>query len=112
MKKRKETSTETKTKRREGTKLKIPVRREYLNKKACLREARKLKRAGKLRNMSKRQIAREIYFHAVMNDYCDRTGKHRHWKKHADPINLRDGGDTLLRRAAYMACWVTKRDKK
>lgn len=104
MKKRMEDSADVK--------LSIPVQREFLHKKACLREARELKRSGKLCGMSERQIAREIFFHAVMDDYCDRTGKHSRWKTHADPINLRDGGDTLPRRAAYMACWIVKRGAK
>lgn len=92
-------------------KMSIPVRQEYLNKQACLREANRLKREGKIHGMSKRQIAREIYFHAVMFHYCDRTNRHGWWREHADPINLRDGGDTLLRRAAYAACWIMKRNK-
>ncbi len=92
-------------------KMSIPVRQEYLNKQACLREANRLKREGKIHGMSKRQIAREIYFHAVMFHYSDRTNRHGWWREHADPINLRDGGDTLLRRAAYAACWIMKRNK-
>ena len=92
-------------------KLSIPVRREYLDKKECLREAHRLKHDGMIHGMSKKQIAREIYFHAVMFHYCNRTNRHGWWREHADPINLHDGGDTLLRRAAYAVCWIMKRNK-
>lgn len=87
------------------TKTKIPIRREFLNKKACLREAKKLLKEGKIHGMSRKQLAKEIYFHAAMYDYCERTGRFTKWKEHADPINLRDGGDTRRRRAAYEVCW-------
>ena len=103
MKKRIDSSTKVK--------LSIPVRHEYLDKKACLREAHELKREGKIHGMSKKQIAREIYFHAVMFHYCNRTNRQGWWREHADPINLRDGGDKLLRRAAYAVCWIVKRNK-
>ena len=89
----------------------IPVRPEFLNKDACLEEARKLQSEGHLNAMTEKQIAREIYFHAVMLHYCDRKNRQGWWREHADPINLHDGGDTLLRRAAYAVCWIMKRNK-
>lgn len=88
------------------TTVSIPVRREHMNKKVCLKEAKKLLRQGKIHGMSKRQLAREIYFHAVMYYYCERTGRFPKWKEHANPINLHDGGDSRKRRAAYAACWA------
>ena len=91
--------------------LTIPVRREYLNKKACRKEARKILREGKVQGMSVRQLAREIYFHAVIYYFCERTGRFDWIKMKADPIDLCDGGDKLLRRAVFAAGWKLRRGR-
>lgn len=94
-----------------GNTVSIPVRREFLNKEACREEARKLLREGTVRGMSEKQIARELFSHAVVFYYCDRTGRFRMLKEHASPVDMRDGGDTPLMRAAFAACWLLKRKK-
>lgn len=91
--------------------LTIPVYQEYLNKKACRKEAQELLREGKIIGMSEKQLAREIYSHAVVFYYCDRTGGLPKWKEHANPIDLHDGGDAWLKRVAYAACWLLRPDK-
>ena len=90
-------------------KVSIPVRREFLDKQECLKEARKLLREGALRGMNEKQIARELYSHAVVFYFCERTGRFAFLKKHASPIDMRDGGDILPSRIAFAACWFLRR---
>ena len=89
-------------------KLALPIDRKYLNKEACREEARKLLQEGWVCGMSEKQIAQEIYSHAAVFYYCERTGRFTRLMKYADPIDLRDGGDNLLRRLGYAACWLLK----
>ena len=87
----------------------IPVRRDFLDKNACREEARKLLREGTVCGMSEKQIARELYSHAVVFYFCERTGRFRFLKEHASPIDMRDGGDNPLMRAAFAMCWMLRR---
>ena len=93
-------------------KVSIPVRREFLDKQECLKEARKLLCDGTLCGMNEKQIARELYSHAVVYYFCDRTGRFLFLKEHASPIDMRDGGDNPLMRAAFAACWVLRPFRK
>ena len=93
-------------------KVSIPVRREFLDKQECLKEARELLHEGTLRGMNEIQIARELYSHAVVYYFCDRTGKFAFFKEHASPIDMHDGGDNPLMRAAFTACWVLRPFRK
>ena len=86
--------------------LSIGVKREFLKKETCIDEARRILSAGKIRNMSELQLAREIYFHALAFYFCERTGLFRKMRMHADPIDLHDGGDTPLRRFMFAASWI------
>ena len=88
----------------------IPVRPEFLNKDACLEEARKLQSEGHLNAMTEKQIAREIYSHAVVYYYCDRTGRFPFLKGRANPIDMRDGGDILPSRIAFAALWALRHE--
>lgn len=95
----------------------IDVRREFLDKKACLDEARRILREGIISGMSEKQLASEIYFHALAFFFCERTGLFRGMKEHAHPIDLNDGGDLLRRRIVYATLWkipvrFRKRHKK
>lgn len=95
----------------------IDVRREFLDKKACLDEARRILREGIVSGMSEKQLASEIYFHALAFFFCERTGLFQGMKEHAHPIDLNDGGDLLRRRIVYAALWkipvrFRKRHKK
>ena len=92
--------------------LSIRVRKEYLNKDACMIEAQRIISEGKVRNMSELQLAREIYFHALAFFFCERTGLMPFIKKHADPIDIHDGGDFLLMRIVFAFFWmITKRKR-
>ena len=89
-------------------KLKIDVKREYLNKEECLAMARRLLREGAVKGMSVKQLASEIYFHAAAFYFCEKAKylpRLRELREHANIIDLDDGGDTRIRRAAYAAVW-------
>jgi hypothetical protein len=63
--------------------------------------------------MNEKQLASEIYFHAVIYYRFRKPGLFRasfaKWAvRHADPVNLRDGGDRILRRIIYSACWAVR----
>ncbi|MBR1986243.1 MAG: hypothetical protein IKK28_04585 [Mogibacterium sp.] len=62
--------------------------------------------------MSELQLAREIYCHALAFFLCDKMLPLRWVKKYADPIDMRDGGDKLLRRAVFAASWIMTGRKK
>ena len=87
----------------------IPVDTRFLNKKNCLAEADRILSAKHIEGMSRAKLAREIFFHASVYDLCMRTGRFRWLKAHSDPINLNDGGDTLLRRICYRLMWKLRR---
>ncbi len=89
----------------------LPVREELLTKNGALAEARRLLADGYIEEMSERALAGELYFHARAAAYCRSRKKTPlldlfHVREKADPIDLRDGGDTLLRRAFYWICWM------
>ena len=86
-------------------KLKIDVKREYLNKEECLAMARRLLREGAVKGMSVKQLACEIYFHAAAFYFCEKAKYLPRLREHANIIDLDDGGDTRIRRAAYAAVW-------
>ena len=92
--------------------LSIRVRKEFLNKDACMEEARKIVSGGKISGMSELQLAREIYSHALAFYISDKVF-FLHWvKKYADPIDMRDGGDTPFRRFAFASSWIITKGKK
>ena len=92
--------------------LSIRVRKEYLDKDLCMAEARKILSEGKVRRMSELQLAREIYFHALAFFFCEKVFFLRWVNKYADPIDMRDGGDTPFRRFIFAASWnMTKGNK-
>jgi hypothetical protein len=86
-------------------KLKIDVKREYLNKEECLAMARRLLREGAVKGMSVKQLASEIYFHAAAFYFCEKAKYLPRLREHANIIDLDDGGDTRITRAAYAAVW-------
>ena len=90
----------------------IKVRKEFLRKDACMEEARKIISEGRISGMSELQLAREIYSHALAFYISDKVF-FLHWvKKYADPIDMRDGGDTPFRRFAFAASWIMTKGKK
>ena len=92
--------------------LSLRVKKEYLNKDACLEVARKIVSEGKISGMSELQLAREIYFHALAFFFCDKVFPLRWVKKYADPIDMQDGGDRLLRRFVFASAWIMAKGKK
>ena len=84
----------------------IKVKREYLDKSVCREEARRIIREGHIKGMSEGQLAREIFFHALIYYACGDRRMFRRLKEHADPIDLTDGGDTMFRKAAFAASWM------
>lgn len=86
--------------------MQIKVKREYLNKDACLREARRLLAEGQIRDMNELQLAREIYCHALVHFLSEKAGMFSWVRKYTDPIDLQSGGDKRLRRAVYAASWA------
>ena len=87
------------------SKISIPVRRAFLNKRTCRREAKRILSEGLINGMSEMELAREIYFHALAFYFCEKTGLFPEIKKHADPIDLRDDGDTDFRRSVFALLW-------
>ena len=83
----------------------LDVRKDFLNRKKCLEEARRLIIEGRVSGMSEEQLASEIYFHAAAYYFCKKTGLLPRVKSHAHPIDLHDGGDMLRRRIVYSALW-------
>ena len=90
----------------------INVKKEFLNKKTCREEARKMIRSGMVTGMSEMQLAREIYFHANMFYFTEKTGFPKMIRSHANPIDIHDGGDTLFRRVFFTASWLIPDRKK
>lgn len=83
----------------------LDVKREYLNRKVCMDEARRLLRDGAVTGMSVRQLAGEIYFHAVAFYMSEKIGNLPRIRSHAETIDIDDGGDTSFRRVVYGATW-------
>jgi hypothetical protein len=103
-------------------KIKLPVKREYLRRDACIAKAREILDQGLISRMNEKQLASEIYFHAVIYYRFNEKYKAKIIRKpgmfrasfaqwavrHADPVNIRDGGDRILRRIIYSACWAVR----
>ena len=96
-----------KTKRK---KYALSVRREFLSKRVCLLEAERILKEEHIKLMTRKQIAREIYFHAVMFYFALSLESFHirltYIKKHADPINLADHGDTAFRKLCFHVVWL------
>ena len=91
--------------------LSVNVRKDFLNKKVCMDEARKIISEKKISGMSELQLAREIYFHALAFFICDKIFFLRWIKRFANPIDMQDGGDTPLRRVIFAAFWIITKGK-
>lgn len=88
----------------------LPAEIALVSKKNCIERAEKILRNGEITDMSVTGLAAELYFHACMSKISDPFAK-RHipfftWlKKHADPIDLVSGGDTLFRKIIFRLYW-------
>ena len=89
--------------------LSIRVRKEFLNKAACMEEARKIVSERKISGMTELQLAHENYSHALAFYICDKIFFLKWVKKYADPIDMCDGGDKPFRRFLFASSWkITK----
>ncbi len=89
----------------------------YLNKDTCLNKADILIRSYQVRGMTKYQIAKEIYAHAVIYyaspalllSLSPIVGAPllNYLRSHANPIDIADGGDSESRETIYNAIWNT-----
>ena len=77
----------------------------FLNKKNCIEEADRILANRHVEGMSRTRLAKEIYFHASVYDFCTRTGRLNWFRARANPIDLNDGGDRLFRRVCYHLYW-------
>ena len=88
----------------------LPYEPIYLSKQACLDKARILRHTRVLEEMSEKEIAREIFFHAVVCRLCEKLERWhirlRYLKAKADPIDLSDARDTLFRRFCFRVVWL------
>ena len=89
----------------------LTVRDDLLTKKGALAEARRILADRYIEEMSEKALACELYFHARIAAYCRMRRRTPlldlfRVREKTDPIDLRDGGDTLLRRAFYRLFWM------
>lgn len=105
--------TEDEMKLIEGGDAHIPMDSYYLDKTHCKQLARRLIDNGKVTDMTQLQIAQEIYAHAVAY-YSESTLRDipgigdsiaDYLVEHAEVVDIADGGDTAVRRAAYTLIW-------
>ena len=89
--------------------LAVGISEKMLTKKECMAKARQIIREGRISQMSDKALAHELYFHAWFQKTFKRYSGHNrtldHMLKSADPADLEDGGDTLLRRCVYWIIW-------
>lgn len=88
----------------------LPVRRGFLDKRICLKEAEQILHNRYILHMTRKQLAAEIYFHALVYHWCGILEKLHlpvHTiKRHANPIDLSDHGDTPFRQFCYNVIWL------
>lgn len=96
----------------EGGSISIDMQSTFLNKQICLNTAEFLLAAGAVKNMTQLQIAQEIYGHAVayyaasgLQGLGIDNGVIQSLISDAHPIDIVDGGDTLVRQAAFAIIW-------
>ncbi|MBQ8994639.1 MAG: hypothetical protein IJ091_02375 [Oscillospiraceae bacterium] len=84
---------------------------EYLSKKNCLKKAREIIDNHFINGMTELEISREIFFHAWAYHFAVWAEQRKlHMfsivRRAADPIDLADGGDTMIRRFIYLVFWM------
>ena len=87
-----------------------PAAVSLLKRKNCLKKAEEIINEKLISGMSREEIAKELYFHASVYHICRFLAKYRirfRWLlRHADPIDLADGGDVWYRRAVFNLWWL------
>lgn len=93
-----------------------PAAAELLQRKNCLHKADEIIKDELISGMSRKDIAKELYFHASVYHICRFLEKHHirfSWLlRHADPIDLADGGDVWYRRAVFSLWWLMPEIRK
>lgn len=95
----------------EGIHLKIES--SYREKDNCLKKAEELILRNDVKDMTERKLAKEIFAHAVAYYKAEKFKNipvigekvYNYLIKHANPIDIVDGGDTLIRRIEYNIVW-------
>lgn len=97
----------------------IAMSSSYRNKTTCRQLARRLIDNGKVTGMTQLQIAQEVFAHAVAY-YSESTLRDipgigdsiaDYLVEHAEIVDIADGGDTTIRRAAYSVIWAFMPDE-
>lgn len=97
----------------EGGAKNVKMSTNFLDKTYCSWYAGMMLRHSEVSGMGQKEIAQELYAHAVCYYWYDPNGnffksnplsKTLH-EKGADGIYIDDGGDTFVRKAFYVACW-------
>ena len=87
-----------------------PAAAELLKRRNCLHKADEIISEKLISGMSRKDIAKELYFHASVYHICRFLEKHHirfKWLlSHADPIDLADGGDVWYRRVVFSFWWL------
>ena len=96
----------------EGGSISLDMQSTFLNKQICLNTAEFLLAVGAVKNMTQLQIAQEIYGHAVayyaasgLQGLGIDNGVIQGLISDAHPIDIVDGGDTLVRQVAFAIIW-------
>lgn len=91
----------------------LPMSKDYLKKSNCNAKAKELIDSGQVTGMSQVQIAQEIYAHAfcyyaasALIDAGIDAAIVEDIKSKGEVIDIANGGDTVLRQAAYLLIWA------
>lgn len=86
---------------------------QYRDKETCMTTAEQIIRSGKVGGMTALDIAKEIFSHATIF-YCaswlhDHGLRQQYLLEHSNPIDIMDGGDTIIRKIIYNVIWIFAR---
>ena len=89
----------------------VSAQNQYLSKAECMKKAEEIIREEYIVGMTDKEISKEIYFHAWAYHYATLLEKKNihildKLKRHADPIDLADYGDTPFRKMIYNLFWL------
>lgn len=103
----------------EGGEANLTMDSYYRSKDNCMLTARRLVSTGRVTGMTQKQVAQEIFAHAVAYYASSTLGKipgigssiEDYLYEKGKEINIDDGGDTAKRRAAYVIIWTFMDDE-
>lgn len=86
---------------------------QYRDKEICMTTAKQIIRSGTVNGMTVLDIAKEIYSHATIFYYAswlhDHGLRQQYLLEHSNPIDIMDGGDTIIRKIIYNVIWIFAR---